>query len=486
MIRRHSPLCQNGKYMEEQFNFFMDDSFCSKPAVSLRGWIMGKLLFYETTVFEQNKKTVIKGNVSFVRDSGVENQVVNIYPSVRGQQFEGFGGAFTDSAGYVYAQLSEEDRQTLIHTYFHEDELNYRLGRIHLDSCDFSMEQYEAMGKSDDRQMESFSLDRAFKYVLPLLRDVEASGRKVELMISPWSPPAFMKTNGERLHGGSLKDEYREWWAEYICLYIRKLREAGCLITRMSLQNEPAAVQPWDSCVYTAEQEKIFLRDFLYPALQKNGLDDIEIFIWDHNKERVFERACAMIDETTDHMIAGIAFHWYSGDHFEALEYLRARFPGKKMILSEACIEYSKYSADDYLANAQKYAHDIIGNLNHGMTAFYDWNLLLDETGGPNHVGNFCDAPYLYDTKKKELIERNTLSYIRHFSHFIQPGAVWIGTSRYTDAIDVTAFENPNGIVQVVLLNRGKENRDVVLRMEGETAAISLQAESITTVTIVR
>ena len=111
----------------------------------------------------------------------------------------------------------------------------------------------------------------------------------------------------------------------------------------------------------------------------KNDLNDIEIFIWDHNKERIFERACAIIDETTDHMIAGIAFHWYSGDHSESLDYLRRKFPDKKMILSEACIEYSKYSADDYLTNAQKYAHDIIGNLNNGMTAFYDWNLLLRE-----------------------------------------------------------------------------------------------------------
>lgn len=446
---------------------------------------MRERLFYETTVFEQDQKCVSKGEVLFVPDVDVENNVINIYPSVRGQKFEGFGGAFTDSAGYVYAQMDDKDRRKLIHTYFDTDEMNYRLGRIHLDSCDFSMEQYEAMSDPEDKEMKSFSLERAFQYVMPLLRDVEAiSGRKVELMISPWSPPAFMKTNGERVHGGSLKEEYRGWWAQYICRYIRKLREAGRCIKRMSLQNEPAAVQTWDSCVYTAEQEKEFLRDFLYPALQEHGLDDIEIFIWDHNKERVFERACQIIDETTDHMITGLAFHWYSGDHFEALSYVRDRFPGKKLILSEACIEYSKYSADDYLANAQKYAHDIIGNLNQGMTAFYDWNLLLDETGGPNHVGNFCDAPYLYDTKEKKLLERNTLSYIRHFSHFIQPGATWIGTSRYTDEIDATAFEKPDGVIQAVLLNREKEEKNVKLRIEGMVAKICLPAESITTVTI--
>lgn len=446
---------------------------------------MGRVLCFEATTFHENVKEIKTGQLAFTKDNGVENQVVNIYPSVRGQKFEGFGGAFTDSAGYVYSKMSEAQRQQMMYTYFDKKELNYQFGRIHLDSCDFSMEQYEALGDENDKEMRNFSMERGMKYILPLLLDAErASGKKIELMLSPWSPPAFMKTNGQRSHGGMLKEEFRKQWAEYICLYMKKLQELGCVIKRISLQNEPAAVQTWDSCTYTAEQEKGFLRDFLYPEMVKNGFNEIEVFIWDHNKERVFERACAIIDDTTDHMITGAAFHWYSGDHFETLDYLRRRFPGKKLILSEACIEYSKYSADDYLANAQKYAHDIIGNLNNGMTAFYDWNMLLDEQGGPNHVGNYCDAPYLYDTKKGELMERNTLAYIRHFSHFIQPGAVWIGTSRYTDEIDVTAFENPDHSIQVVILNRDAHEKKIVLRLEGEMAEFQIPAMAIMTAEI--
>ena len=130
---------------------------------------MRERLFYETTVFEQDQKCVSKGEVLFVPDVDVENNVINIYPSVRGQKFEGFGGAFTDSAGYVYAQMDDKDRRKLIHTYFDTDEMNYRLGRIHLDSCDFSMEQYEAMSDPEDKEMKSFSLERAFQYVMPLL-----------------------------------------------------------------------------------------------------------------------------------------------------------------------------------------------------------------------------------------------------------------------------------------------------------------------------
>ena len=183
-------------------------------------------------------------------------------------------------------------------------------------------------------------------------------------------------------------------------------------------------------------------------------------------------------------MIAGVAVHWYSGDHFEALDLIRRKFPDKKIIFSEACIEYYKFDADDCLANAQKYAHDIIGDLNGGMSAFYDWNLLLDETGGPNHVGNLCDAPYLYDTKNGVLMERNTLEYIRHFSHFIRPGAVRIGFSRYTDELDVTAFRNPDGSLVCVILNRGMQARNCVIRLHGETASVVVEGGAIMTAVI--
>ncbi len=434
-----------------------------------------------TTTFPENKRITENENIEFHKDCGTENQVINIYPTVEFQKFEGFGGAFTESAAYIYSQMPVCLREEMIEMYFGNRQMDYHLGRMHIDSCDFSLEQYEAMSDENDREMKSFTLERLEKYILPFINDVqEQSGKIIELMVSPWSPPTFMKTNQRRSYGGKLKTEHRNFWADYICRYIIELRKRGLMIRRLSIQNEPAAVQTWDSCVYSAQEEKVFLRDFLYPALMKNHLEDIEIFIWDHNKERAFERMCEIIDSETEHMVAGIAFHWYSGDHFEALELIRRRFPDKKLILSEACIEYSKYRADDYLVNAQKYAHDIIGNMNAGMNAFYDWNLVLDEKGGPNHVQNFCDAPYLYDTKRQSLQERNTLSYIWHFSHFIRPGAVRVGFSKYTKELDVTVFKNPDGTLVAVILNTGKE-KNAMIRLEGSEAEIIIKAQSIMT-----
>ncbi|HIT90359.1 MAG TPA: glucosylceramidase [Candidatus Merdenecus merdavium] len=441
-------------------------------------------LEYITTTFADNKKKMDHHRMQFVEDTGIEDQVINIYPEVEYQKFEGFGGAFTESAGYVFSKMDEYQKKKMISTYFDSEELNYQFGRIHMDSCDFSLEQYEAMSNSKDKEMKSFSLLRPMKYIEPFIKEVQGqTGKKVELMVSPWSPPTFMKTNGKRSNGGKLRAEYRRFWADYICRYIVELRKRGMSVHRMSIQNEPAAVQTWDSCVYTAQEEKEFLKEYLYPALVKNGLEDMEIFIWDHNKERAFERAQTIIDSETDPMIAGIAFHWYSGDHFEALELIHKKFPDKKLILSEACIEYSKYSAKDYLVNAQKYAHDLIGNMNAGMHAFYDWNLVLDDKGGPNHVENLCDAPYLYDIKHKELQERNTLSYLWHFSHFIKPGAKRIAYSKYTSELEVTAFKNPTGELIVVILNTTQNEKAAVIRMGGKMAEINIKPEAILTLT---
>lgn len=434
---------------------------------------------YVVTTYNNQVERMVEQKLYFFPDKERENQLVNLYPQMQYQTMKAFGGAITDSAGYIYSLMNEKQKAEMLEQYFGNTAMKYKIVRIPMDSCDFSMEHYEADSDDLDESFEKFSFERVEKYILPLLDDVQQKcGNKLEIMLSPWSPPAYMKTNGERNHGGKLKKEYRKRWANYICRYIQEYRDRGYRVTKMTLQNEPKATQPWDSCVYTAQEQKEFLRDYMWPVLEAHHLTDIEIYLWDHNKERVFEWAETVIDEETDKMIAGMAFHWYSGDHFEALQMLQKKFPEKDLLLSEACIEYSKFDSDDNLTNAQKYAHDIIGNLNGGMTTFIDWNLILDEMGGPNHVGNFCDAPYLFDTKEKQLIKKNILRYIWHFSHFIEPGSVRIGVSRYTDELEVVAFQKEEKIVFVIFNATGKEI-PAYIRVKDYCAEITVEPDSI-------
>ncbi len=417
------------------------------------------------------------------KETDREKDLVNLYPEVTYQTVEGFGGAFTDAAGYVFSLMPEALRRSFIDGYFGPDGLGYTVGRTSVDSCDFSREMYAADDVPGDTALTRFDTSRAFKYVMPLFAAARAAaGRDLVMMMTPWSPPAWMKTNSSRVGGGALRPEYRAVWAEYICRYILEARKNGMKVELLSVQNEPKAVQTWDSCLFTAREEAAFVRDHLCPALKKHGLDDIAILIWDHNKERAYERACeAMADPETEKLIGGVAVHWYSGDHFEALQMIRDRFPDKRIVFSEACVEYSLYREDNQLRNAQMYAHEIIGSLDHGMNIFLDWNLLLDEKGGPNHVGNYCDAPVMYDTRTGELRRNLSYDYIGHFSRYIRPGARRIGLSRFTDRLEATAAVNTDGSVTAVVLNRSGEDIPFFLRMGGRVWPVLQPGGSIGT-----
>lgn len=401
-----------------------------------------------------------------------EGNVINLYPEFTDQTFEGFGGAITEAAGYVYSQMSEEDRKCLMNAYFSEAGMNYSYVRIPVDSCDFSRFQYEGF-------------ETVEKYLLPMLRDAEAAaGHKLPVMLSPWSPPAEWKTNGDRAHGGSLKAEHYGDWAAYLCDYIRWYRSRGFLVNRITLQNEPHAVQTWDSCIYTAREQKTFLRDHMYPEMVKRGLDDIEIYLWDHNKERVFEWLRDIVDDTTSHMVAGMAFHWYSGDHFEALDLCRQLCPDKKLMVTESCIEYLVYGNVDPTFGAQKFAHEIIGDLNHGTSAFTDWNLLLNEQGGPNYVGNYCLAPYLYDTKNRKLLRHLMADYIELLSKCAAPGCVRSALTRFSEQVDATAWKHPDGTLSLALMNRGEQSIAICIRLQGRECKVELPGRSLTGLTI--
>ncbi len=414
-----------------------------------------------------------------------ESQVINLYPELTYETFEGFGGAVTEAAGYVYSLMDRNQKKQVVETYFSKEEMNYRLVRIHMDSCDFCLDTYEAMSDPLDTELKSFTFERTEKYIIPMLEDIKkAAGEELKLMLTPWSPPAFMKTNGSRKEGGRLKPEYRQMWAEYICRYIQEFKDRGYMVQRISIQNEPKAIQTWDSCLFSAQEEKEFLRDFMYPAMQAHGYEDIEIFIWDHNKERIYERVRDVVDDSTRHMVAGAAFHWYSGDHFEAMELVRRHYPDVKMIMSESCLEYRLFDEKNIENITNKLCHEIIGDLNHGMCAFYDWNLLLDEQRGPNHVGNYCHAPFLYNTKTGQLMPQKTQKQYYHFTHNIVPGSVRIAFTKYTEEIDATAYRTPEDKIVVILLNKSDRPLPVNFRMDGKAAEVILLRKTMATCVI--
>lgn len=410
-------------------------------------------------------------------DKGKEAYILNIYPDIEYQTIKGFGGAFTEAAAVTLDKLSFEKRKKIIQLYFDKEEgIGYNFGRVHINSCDFSLGNYACI-EENDNTLGSFNINRDKQWVIPMIKDALKYG-DIQIFASPWSPPAYMKTNGEMNHGGKLKEEYFELWSDFYVKFIEEYKKAGIDIWGISVQNEPKATQRWDSCVYTAEEERDFVKNYLGAKMERMG---VKILFWDHNKERVIDRAEVMLnDKESEKYIYGIAFHWYSGDHFEQLEMFHKMYPQKDIVFSEGCYEYSLGSSDT-VQIGEKYAHDMIGNFNNYCNSFCDWNLLLDEKGGPNHVGNYCDAPIMADTKEDKVYIHDSYYYIGHFSKYVKPDAVRIGSSKWTPNIDTVSFKNPDGSIVTIVLNSKDDDIKINLRLKGKIVESKIEAHSIAT-----
>ncbi len=435
-----------------------------------------------TQYVDQEARQTTSAHTLVPDDGSQENKVINIYPSVKRQVFRGFGGAFTEAAGVTFANLPEAEKRRLIDAYFGPEGLVYRFGRCSIDSCDFSLGHYSALSESADSELTGFSIDRDRQYVLPLIRAAQARCPGLEVMLTPWSPPHFMKDNKSRNGGGRLLPEYGAFWARYMCRYIEEYQSEGVNIFALSVQNEPNATQTWDSCRYSPEEERDFITTHLADELKSRGLSGVRLTIWDHNKERLYDRALAVLsDDKARAAVDALGYHWYSGDHFDALELVRAQFPEKQLIFTESCIEYSLFDADDQLLHARRYAHEIIGGLNHGMNLFLDWNLCLDHSGGPNHARNYCAAPIMATRDGDGLVFKLSYHYIGHFSRYIMPGAAALGNTRYSSDVESTACLNPDGSLVLVVMNLKKEDETCYLRVNGKLAGVRVPSEGIST-----
>ncbi|MER2598520.1 MAG: glycoside hydrolase family 30 protein [Caldilineales bacterium] len=409
------------------------------------------------------------------------SSTIFVSSAVQYQRIEGFGGAFTESAAQVFAQLPQASQTELLRAYF--DPVaghGYTLCRTHINSCDFSRGNY-AYAAHPQAALSDFSIAADRQALIPLIRAAQqAAGRPLKLLASPWSPPAWMKTNGQMTGGGKLKPEWRHLWAEYYCRYIQAYVAEGIPVWGISVQNEPEAVQAWESCLYTAEEERDFVRDYLGPALVHHNLDAVRLLIWDHNRDHMVERAATVFnDPEAARYVWGTAFHWYEGDNFCNVQAVHDLFPAKQLLFTEGCQEGGPHAGD--WALAERYAHSLINDLNRWTVGWIDWNLLLDTTGGPNHTGNLCSAPVLADTVTGELHYQSSYYALGHFSRFVQPGARRILCAVSTDALQAAAFCNPDGSIAVVVLNRSDQAGTLALVVDNTPALAECLPHSLAT-----
>lgn len=407
--------------------------------------------------------------------------VVN--PALRFQEMVGFGGALTESSAWVLAQLPPAARAAIVDHYYGTGGIGYTLARTHLNSCDFSLNIWALDETPGDYDLHDFTLAPMRKWVLPLIHEAQqaAGAGRFHLLVSPWSPPAWMKTNNRMDDGGSLRREYAPAWANYYVKFIQAMNhEEHIPVWALTVQNEPEAHQTWESCIYTPEQERDFVRDHLGPALAKAGLLGVKLLGWDHNRDRLEVRAKELFDDPdTARYFWGLGLHWYVSNDFAASSRVHAAHPDKHILFTEGCWEGGKQLG--VWKHGEGYARQMIGDFKNWVCGFIDWNIVLDQRGGPNHVGNFCDAPVIVNTNTKEVSYGPPFYYIAHFSKYVQPGAYRVASSGGPEGLLSIAFVNPDGSLAVIVVNPTDHAAAFPLTAGGQAVACHIPAHAIQT-----
>jgi len=411
-------------------------------------------------------------------------------PAQRFQTFLGIGGSFTDAAAETWAKLPSGRQDELIKAYFDPvSGIGYSFGRTNMNSCDFSSDMYTYV-EEGDKELKTFSIAHDEKYKIPIIREaMKTAGGNLLLFVSPWSPPAWMKDNNDMLYGGTLLPEFYQSWADYYVKYIQALEQSEVPVWGLSVQNEPMARQTWESCIYTAEEERDFIKNYLGPTLHKNNMAGKKLIAWDHNRDQIYHRASTiMSDPEAAKYVWGIGFHWYEvwtgGRQYENVKRVAESFPETNLLLTEACNYPFNWETIDQWQWGEQYGENMIHDFNNGAVAWTDWNILLDETGGPNHVKNFCFAPVHARVNEGTLHYMNSFYYIGHFSKFIRPGAERIISSSSRAQLLTTAFINTDGTIALVVMNPTDEEISYRLYIGNQAAVTTSLPHSIATLIV--
>jgi glucosylceramidase len=408
-------------------------------------------------------------------------ETISIDVNEKGQTILGFGGAFTEASAYNLSRVNQKVREEALKLYFDQEEgIGYTIGRVSIHGCDFSLNSYLYIEDYDD-SLQSFSISRDQKIIEMIKKAEQYAKRNIKVLASPWTPPFWMKDNHSPIKGGKLFPSYYPIWANYFVKFIQAYQKEGINLFAVTIQNEPQAVQRWDSCIYSNEDEKEFVK-VLGPTFEANGLQDIKILIWDHNRDVMVERAHAILSDPTAYQyVWGTAFHWYDNEQFDEVRKLHELYPEKHLLFTEGCQEGGPHFNEYHVG--ERYGRNMINDLRNYTEGYIDWNLFLDDTGGPNHVNNLCSSPLMLKIFNEEIVKMPAYYYIGHFSKFIKPGAKQLISKVTGDLLSVT-FENSDGSKVIVIQNQSEI--DINTKIIGLTESINLvaAARSITTLVL--
>lgn len=396
----------------------------------------------------------------------------------RFQSMVGFGFTLTGGSAMLLHKMDPSARRALLEELFATDSnnigvsyLRISIGASDLDDHVFSYDDMPA-GQVDP-DLEHFSLAPDQTHLIPILKEILSISR-VTILGSPWSPPAWMKTNKSPI-GGSLRSEYWKSYALYLTKYITGMKAEGIHIDAITLQNEPLNPNNNPSMHMSAEHQAIFIKKFLGPMFEASGVDT-KILIYDHNADRPDYPLTILQDPDARKYVDGTAFHLYAGP-VEALSTVHDAFPEKHIYFTEQWIGAPAHWRDDIIWHVKTL---VIGASRNWSRTVLEWNLAADPNQGPHTPGG-CDRCLGAITIDGNAVTRNPGYYnIAVVSKFVRPGSVRI-FSNSSDTLPSVAFSTPTNSKVVVVLNNQGSLVNFALGFGGKFAACSLPAWSVGT-----
>ena len=396
------------------------------------------------------------------------------------QTIDGFGFAVTGGSAQLLMRMDPAQRGALLRELFAAsgEDMAVSYLRVSIGSSDMNgnVYSYDDLPEGQtDGEVAKFSLGPDRMDVIPILKEILAINPHIRILGSPWSAPAWMKTN-QNSKGGTLKPEFYGAYAEYFVKYIQAMKAEGIPIDAVTVQNEPLNPKNTPSMVVFAAQEDTFIAKYLGPAFQRAGIDT-KILLYDHNADAPSYPLSILADHEASKFVDGIAFHLYGGD-VSTLTKVHDEYPNKNLYLTEQSVTEAP---GDPLGIAAAVSWVMVGATRNWSRNVLLWNLAADPNNGPHTNNGGCTGCRGAITLDGNKVTRNVAYYtVAHFSKFVPPASVRIGSNELEQLGDV-AFRTPDGKIVLVLSNTANFPTTVSVRYHGKVFTTTLPEESVGT-----
>ncbi|CAK0745101.1 glucosylceramidase [Gammaproteobacteria bacterium] len=402
------------------------------------------------------------------------------------QPMEGFGFSLTGGSAYLINQLTSWERDRLLRETFSSENdgigvsyLRVSIGASDLSATTFSYDDMP-IGQTDPGLIH-FDLNAGDLDLIPVLREIIAINPQIKIMGTPWSAPPWMKDNNSFV-GGSLRSEYYQVYADYFVRYLRAMRDNGIYIHALTLQNEPLNKKNDPSMVMKSAEQADFIKNYLGPALWNAGLQEVELFCWDHNcdEKRYPIEVLNILDESNAlNYLAGVAWHLYAGDA-SSISDVHYLYPEMKMAFTEQWVGRDGNFAGDLIWHMKNV---MVGTIRNWSRVVLEWNLASDPVCRPHTRGGEpnCVGALTIDVDGEEKVRRNVSYYvIAHAAKFVCPGSVRI-SSTSIDSLPNVAFKTPTGGIVLIVLNATGDQQTFGIQFDERVATTTLAGGSVGT-----